>query len=731
MDRRWGYGTDRRLQHENADAAGIFTFGAYTLAVVCDGTGGYHGGSHASALAVRAVYDAFASHPLFGLPTLGERPRATGPIPAPAVREALVTAIRRANNAVYDAARRTHRLSGIATTIAAALVGPESAFIAHVGHSRVYLLRGDSVTSLTRDHTMVNLFVAANLLSNEDAASHPEAGVLARSIGVERSVDIDIQEDIPLEYGDVVLLTTHGVHAVLGERELGSLDWANPTEAVENALDMVAAQEGYDNATICAVIVGEFDGPPSEVTPPPIIEAVDDASTAYQPGEMPTPPLPDPVGALVDLSSTPSPAPAKVSGPPKPAPTAEPPPVRAELEPVTAAAAAVTVPALVEPKPVTQAPPAEAKKPAAPPSARRWWIPALIGAVGAPAAVSLVVLAMYQRFEPPLPLDPPTATPADAQRPPEPAENAAAPPPAPASRAALAGDADPATALFSGLLPPTTARPPHRPTQFIAPPPGGIRQVRAIQYARNQECAKSLHEMFRLASESADYASLYVQPWDCFTKADQQPLLNTRATTLDEIAKLMPYFEGRADPARTAWATPTDGLDLRVVAYQESTDADLMRDAIEDRLGPGKVADELATDVYLSARLAAGIAEHAASDPAATTWWARRLYRVVRARQSVVGRLIESEAPEMTARIDALVVRATLGEPLEAALDPKHDTKLPKSVMEAWRAGLGVEAPAAPPKPVAPKSSKRREKPAPPPDPNAEIKLYRPPKLNP
>ena len=117
---------------------------------------------------------------------------------------------------IYEAARKNHRLMGMGTTVVAAVITTDTCYLGHVGDSRAYLVRKGVVTQLTRDHTMVNLFVDAELLSPEDAATHPEAHVLSRSLGVERQVDVELSDPIALDGGDVVFLCSDGVHGVVG-----------------------------------------------------------------------------------------------------------------------------------------------------------------------------------------------------------------------------------------------------------------------------------------------------------------------------------------------------------------------------------------------------------------------------------------------------------------------------------------------------------------------------------
>ncbi|MEO0605918.1 MAG: protein phosphatase 2C domain-containing protein, partial [Myxococcota bacterium] len=238
MDHSWGYGSEQRLREENQDCYGVFELPHYTLAIVCDGMGGHVGGAQASSLAVRTIHDTL--HEMQGRD----------------IHEALQVAIEKTNLEIYEAARKNHRLMGMGTTVVVAVIANDTCFLAHVGDSRSYLVRRGQVQQLTRDHTMVNLFVDAELLSPEDAATHPEAHVLSRSLGVERQVEVEIAPPMQLEAGDIVFLCSDGVHGVVTDWELGGIEWGAPHQGVSHVLDIVGQRDGDDNATAVAVLMG-------------------------------------------------------------------------------------------------------------------------------------------------------------------------------------------------------------------------------------------------------------------------------------------------------------------------------------------------------------------------------------------------------------------------------------------------------------------------------------------
>ncbi|MFT7519310.1 MAG: serine/threonine protein phosphatase PrpC, partial [Kiritimatiellia bacterium] len=256
----WGYGSDARVRGDNQDAFGVFELQGMVLGIVCDGVGSHDGGAQASVLAVRALVEALQN-------------------PTGDASKDLQEAISSANRTIYEAGRKSHRLMGMGTTVAAVAIQDGIATIAHVGDSRVYLVRDGVARAMTRDHTMVNMFVDNELLSPEDAESHPEAHVLARSLGSERRVEVEVQHGVQLQDGDVLLVCTDGIHGVLTDGELTDADWKRPATAARFLLRAVAAKDGADNATIIGFRCGGRGEPGMTATPLPTIEHGGDTLT--------------------------------------------------------------------------------------------------------------------------------------------------------------------------------------------------------------------------------------------------------------------------------------------------------------------------------------------------------------------------------------------------------------------------------------------------------------------
>src|SRR5271169_1309432 len=173
------------------------------LAVVADGMGGYEGGQEASRLAVetvRSVYDnAFAGDP----------------------QETLIKAFEAAHQNIQRFAQEHPQFYGMGTTCTALAIVDRQLSFAHVGDSRLYLIRSESISRLTRDHSYVGRLVESGIVRSEDAESHPQRHILTAALGSGREVTPNVPEHpVPLEEGDTLLLCTDGLWGLVGDPDL-------------------------------------------------------------------------------------------------------------------------------------------------------------------------------------------------------------------------------------------------------------------------------------------------------------------------------------------------------------------------------------------------------------------------------------------------------------------------------------------------------------------------------
>ncbi len=212
--------------------------------IVADGMGGAAAGEKASAIAVGAVED-FLLNALRWLLAL------EGPGEASVLRD-FKAALRTADACVYAAATNTPALRGMGTTLTMAYSLDADLFVAHVGDSRGYLLRGGVLSRLTRDDTLVQQMVEEGLLTDEKAAEHELRHIITNVVGgpvpgVHASV-----HRMHLERGDVLLLCTDGLTGMLGDDRIATVLQAvgSPQEACETLVRLANEQGGTDNVTV-------------------------------------------------------------------------------------------------------------------------------------------------------------------------------------------------------------------------------------------------------------------------------------------------------------------------------------------------------------------------------------------------------------------------------------------------------------------------------------------------
>ncbi len=193
-------GTERE---NNEDACGMHVddIGS-VLVVVADGVSGYEGGEIASRTAVDVTIAAYAGEPSI-----------VGP------READLS--RRAARQHRDL-RSSAGVPNFGACLARSppsLVHEGVAYGAHVGDSRLYLIRDESIVQKTKDHTVTADRVRLGLMSAERARSHPDRSTLTHSLGLELIAAID-RLNFPLAKDDVLLLCSDGLYNVLGDDEI-------------------------------------------------------------------------------------------------------------------------------------------------------------------------------------------------------------------------------------------------------------------------------------------------------------------------------------------------------------------------------------------------------------------------------------------------------------------------------------------------------------------------------
>jgi serine/threonine protein phosphatase PrpC len=238
----------RRREH-NEDAFLVDLEDA--LFVVADGMGGHAGGGTASSIAVRTIQERIRAARAAS-PAAFESPSAADAGHFPSV---LRVAVESACKAIYGAAQEDPSLAGMGTTVTAALVAGHTAFIAHVGDSRCYLLRGGRIFQLSEDHSLVNEQLKAGAITEEEARQSRFRNIITRSVGFEEEVLVDVV-GLEVEKGDSIVLCCDGLSNLVTDAEILEITACSRlAEAPEKLVALANERGGDDNITVIVVKV--------------------------------------------------------------------------------------------------------------------------------------------------------------------------------------------------------------------------------------------------------------------------------------------------------------------------------------------------------------------------------------------------------------------------------------------------------------------------------------------
>ena len=226
------------------------------LAVLSDGIGGHRAGEVAAQIVVERMGDFLLS-------------AETNHDPVDFLRYAVQTI----SQEIYSQAQSKHQQEGMGATLAAAWIVERRLFIASVGDSRIYLLRGGVAQQLTRDHTWIQEALDKKLLTEAQAKRHPNSHVIRRFLGSAQVPEPDFllrlkdsesaeesrqNQGMMLQEGDIVLLCSDGLSDLVSAEEIAAhyarIDLESATDEL---VELANERGGHDNITILAVEVPE------------------------------------------------------------------------------------------------------------------------------------------------------------------------------------------------------------------------------------------------------------------------------------------------------------------------------------------------------------------------------------------------------------------------------------------------------------------------------------------
>lgn len=237
-----------RVRSENQDYAILSTIEDEALdsekgrlMVVADGMGGHRGGATASRLAGTTIKNEYFHSQHEDIST------------------ALKGALEKANSRIFNEAQANPELRGMGTTCSALVIKGDQAYFAHVGDSRIYLVRGDAISQITDDHSLVASMVREGLLTPKEAEVHPRRNVLQRSMGVADQVEVDVKSSMPVQPGDTYILCSDGLHGLVREDEMREVCRMPVDDAAQEFIKRALERGAPDNVTVILARIQESD----------------------------------------------------------------------------------------------------------------------------------------------------------------------------------------------------------------------------------------------------------------------------------------------------------------------------------------------------------------------------------------------------------------------------------------------------------------------------------------
>jgi len=214
--------------------------------VVADGMGGHSSGEIASQIAVEGIANFFKATRQdedITWPYKMDKNR-------PYDENRFIMSIKLANLRIFEASQRESRYRGMGTTIAGMNFVERDILVAHVGDSRVYRIRSGKIDQLTEDHSLLNDYIKAKKLTQEEIDNFPHKNVIVRALGMKETVLVDLSR-LPVQPGDVYLACSDGLSGMVTDEQI--LDVVNNNsdlqQVTEILIKMANQAGGVDNIT--------------------------------------------------------------------------------------------------------------------------------------------------------------------------------------------------------------------------------------------------------------------------------------------------------------------------------------------------------------------------------------------------------------------------------------------------------------------------------------------------
>jgi serine/threonine protein phosphatase PrpC len=204
------------------------------MLIVADGMGGHQAGEVASNMAANIISREYFK-------------QQNG-----SVEKTLAKVFELANKNIFEMANSQKAYNGMGTTCTALVVIDQTVYYAHVGDSRAYMQKGDSIVQITEDHTYVQELVNSGDITAEEAATHPKRNILTNAMGTKPGLRIDTGKcKFSFDNNDRLLLCSDGLYDYLNDKELNEILKNNGLKnAAEYMIQQAKTRGGHDNITV-------------------------------------------------------------------------------------------------------------------------------------------------------------------------------------------------------------------------------------------------------------------------------------------------------------------------------------------------------------------------------------------------------------------------------------------------------------------------------------------------
>jgi len=236
-----GFKSDKGLKRKNNEDA-FFVIPESNIFMVADGVGGNKSGEVASRTTISKIVEYIRNNGLNETLTEGE------------IKKYFKRCLEQVNRSIWDLSRLQPENQGMATTVVVAYIRGGVAFITNVGDSRAYCFRKGILAQLTEDHTYVNKLLKEGLITEDEARFHEKKNVITKAIGGEALIFPDFFS-FTIEPGDVMVLSTDGLHGEIGDSNLCKIiaEGGSMADICVRLVNKANQCGGSDNITVICI----------------------------------------------------------------------------------------------------------------------------------------------------------------------------------------------------------------------------------------------------------------------------------------------------------------------------------------------------------------------------------------------------------------------------------------------------------------------------------------------